>query len=44
LGLLLLGATWKSKLVVEVEGDDAEGAIQGIAAYFLLQENCADEK
>lgn len=42
LGLLLLGATWKSKLIIEVEGHDAENAIQGIEAYFLIQENCAD--
>ncbi|MBI4115184.1 MAG: HPr family phosphocarrier protein [Candidatus Omnitrophica bacterium] len=43
LGLLLLGATWKSKLVVEVEGDDAEMAIQAIETYFLMRENCADD-
>lgn len=44
LGLLLLGATRNSKLVVEAEGDDAEMAIQAIEAYFLLKENCADER
>ncbi|OGX04706.1 MAG: hypothetical protein A3G87_06265 [Omnitrophica bacterium RIFCSPLOWO2_12_FULL_50_11] len=43
LGLLLLGATWKSKLIIAVEGEDADGAIQGIEAYFLMRENCADD-
>ena len=42
LGLLALGASWKSKLRIEVCGEDAEKAIQGIEAYFLIHEHCED--
>ncbi len=34
LGLLLLAVAWKSKIHIEVEGDDAEQAIEGIKAFF----------
>ena len=43
LGLLALGAAWKSRLRIEVRGEDAEKAIQGIEAYFLMPENCEDK-
>ena len=43
LGLLALGASWKSRLRVEAQGEDAEKAIQGIEAYFLMAENCEDK-
>ena len=34
LGLLLLAVAWKSKIHIEVEGDDAEQAIEGIKTFF----------
>lgn len=34
LGLLLLAVSWKSKLHIEAEGEDAEQAIQDIKAFF----------
>ena len=42
LGLLALGASWKSRLLIEVEGDDADKASQAIEAYFLVPEHCDD--
>lgn len=42
LGLLVLGAGWKTKLRFEVQGEDAEYAIQAIEGYFLTTENCLD--
>ena len=39
LGLVALGATWKSRLEVKVVGDDAVQAIEGIKEFFLNQEN-----
>jgi len=42
LGLLALGASWKSRLMIEVEGDDAAKASQAIEAYFLVPEHCDD--
>ena len=39
LGLLILGAAWKSKLEIEADGDDAVQAIEGIREFFLNQEN-----
>ena len=44
LGLLALGASWKSRLLIEVEGDDAERASQAIECYFLTAAHCADRK
>ncbi len=43
LGLLTLGASWNTKLCIEVEGDDADSAIKMIKAYFQNQRNCVDE-
>ena len=34
LGLLLLAVAWKSKLSIEIEGDDAEQAVEGIKDFF----------
>jgi len=42
LGLLVLGASWRTKLRFEVQGEDAEHAIQAIESYFLIPENCLD--
>ena len=42
LGLLALGASWNSCLLIEVEGDDSEKASQAIETYFLYPENCDD--
>ncbi len=39
LGLLVLGAAWKSKLEIEAVGGDAVQAIQSIKEFFLNQEN-----
>ena len=44
LGLLVLGAAWKSKLDIEAVGDDALQAIEGIEAFFLDQKNRNDPK
>ena len=41
-GILLLGATWKSKLQFQAEGEDAQEAIRAIESYFSIQENCYD--
>ena len=38
MGLLLLAAAWNSKLLIEVEGDDAEQAIEGIEAFFQMEQ------
>jgi len=43
LGLLVLGASWNSKLRIEVCGEDAEKTIQCIETYFQMPENCLDE-
>lgn len=37
MGLLLLAAAWKSKLHIEVEGDDAEAAIACITGFFQME-------
>ena len=37
LGVLILGAAWKSKLEIEAVGDDAVQAIEGIKEFFLSQ-------
>ena len=37
--LLILAAAWKSRLEIEVVGDDAVQAIESIKAFFLNQEN-----
>ncbi len=42
LGLLLLGASWKSRLRIKAEGDDADSAIAQIESYFLTPEHCGD--
>ena len=34
IGLLLLAVTWKSKIRIEAEGDDAEQAIEEINSFF----------
>lgn len=34
IGLLLLAAAWKSKLLIEAEGDDAEQALESIQSFF----------
>lgn len=39
MGLLVLGASWKSELEIEAVGDDAVQAIAGIKDFFLNQEN-----
>lgn len=43
LGLLVLGATWKTKLIFKAEGDDSEVAIHEIEEYFQDPENCLEE-
>jgi len=42
LGLLALGASWKSRLLIEIEGEDAERACQAIEGYFLTAAHCDD--
>jgi phosphocarrier protein HPr len=42
LGLLVLGAAWKSKLQIEAVGDDAEQTIESIIAFFMNQKNTAE--
>jgi phosphotransferase system HPr (HPr) family protein len=42
IGLLALGVTWRSKLLIEAEGIDAERAIKEIKEYFLKSEHCLD--
>ncbi len=42
LGLLLLGASWNSRLHIKAEGDDADSAIAQIELYFLTPEHCGD--
>ena len=37
LGLLILGAAWKSKLEIEAVGDDAVQAIESIKEFFLKE-------
>ncbi len=37
LALLILAAAWRSKLRIEVEGDDAEQAIEAIKAFFQTE-------
>jgi len=44
LGLLILGAAWKSKLKIEAVGDDAVQAIEGIKEFFLNQENISGSR
>ncbi len=44
LGLLILGAAWKSKLEIEAVGDDAAQAIEGIREFFLNHENIGDSR
>ncbi len=36
-GLMLLAAAWKSKLYIEVEGDDAKQAIESIKSFFQTE-------
>ncbi len=43
LGLLVLGAVWKSKLEIEAVGDDAVETIQSVKDFFLEQENLNSE-
>ena len=43
LGLLILGAAWKSKLEIEAVGDDAVQAIESIKEFFL-KENISDNQ
>jgi phosphocarrier protein len=43
LGLLLLGASWGTTLQVEARGDDADRAIEAIAAHFKNRIACADD-
>ena len=43
LGLLTLGASRNTKLCVEVEGTDADFAIEKIKEYFQNQKNCVDK-
>lgn len=43
LGLLLLGAAWNSRLLLEAEGEDAAYAIGEIKNYFTDKTNCLDE-
>lgn len=44
LGLLILGAAWKSKLEIEAVGDDAEQAIEGIKNFFSNHENTSSRR
>ena len=37
MGLLLLAAAWKSKIHIEVEGDDAEQTIERIKSFFQME-------
>ncbi len=39
LGVLVLGAAWKSTLEIEVRGADAPQAMERIKEFFLNQEN-----
>jgi len=41
MGLLILGASWKSKLEIEAIGDDAVQTIESIKKFFLDQEDLA---
>lgn len=43
LGLLLLEATWNSRLEIEAEGKDAAQAIEAMGAFFAEMRNCAGE-
>lgn len=42
-GLLLLGAAWNSRLLLEAKGEDAANAIREIEKYFTDKTNCLDE-
>lgn len=39
MGLLILGAAWKSKLEIEAVGDDAVQTIESIRQFFLNHED-----
>lgn len=43
LGLLCLGASWNTKLLIEAAGLDAEIAIERISLYFQNQDHCDDD-
>lgn len=43
LGVLCLGASWKSKLLIEAIGLDADQAIERIESYFQNQDHCDDD-
>ena len=43
LGVLVLGASWNSKLQIETAGEDAEVAVKAIEDYFRTDEHCADD-
>ena len=38
IGLLVLAVAWKSKIRIEVEGNDAEQAIEGIKSFFQTEQ------
>ena len=43
LGILCLGASWKSKLLIEAVGLDADQAIERIKLYFQNHDHCDDD-
>ena len=43
LGILVLGASWNSKLRIEIEGPDADMMVKAVEAYFRTDEHCADD-
>ena len=43
LGILVLGASWNSKLQIEIEGPDADIVVKAVEAYFRTDEHCADD-
>jgi len=40
LGLLTLGASWNSKLCLEIQGPNAQGTFKKIESYFDDTRNC----
>ncbi len=43
-GLLILGAAWKSRLEIEAVGDDAVQTIESIKKFFLNQKDLGDSQ
>ncbi len=43
LGILVLGASWNSRLQIEIEGPDADDMVRAVEDYFRTDEHCADD-